>query len=58
MINFNYTNPYEFKLRANKVEYNTAGGPYKTTHDVKVPFSMLYFSSRKMITHHFHVDKT
>ena len=26
-------------LRANKVKYNTAPGPYKTTHGVKVPFS-------------------
>ena len=31
---------------------------YKTTYDVKVSFSMLEFSSRKIITHSFHVYST
>ena len=56
MINSKHINPYKYKLRAKKVEYNTTSGPYKTTHDVKVPFSMPKFSNRKIITHRFHID--
>ena len=40
MINRKNINPYKSKLRYVKVEYSTASGPYTTTHDVKVPFSM------------------
>ena len=39
-----------------KVEYSTAAGPYCTTHDGKVPFFMLEFSSSKIKFHCFHVD--
>ena len=48
MINSKHINPYKSKLISNKVEYRTASGPYKTTHDVKVPFSMPEFSNRKI----------
>ena len=58
MIERKHINPYKSKLRANKVEYNTASGPYKTTHDAKVPFSMPQFSNRKIITHCFHIGNT
>ena len=30
--------------------------PYKTTHDVKVPFNMPELSSKKMITNSFQVE--
>ena len=43
-----HINPYKSKLRANKAEYITAACPYKTTHDVKVSFSMPEFSIRKL----------
>ena len=33
-----------------------ADGPYVTTHDVKVPFSISDFSGRNVIMHHIHVD--
>ena len=39
----------------NKVEYCTDSGTYCTTHDVKVPFLMPQLSTRKMITHRFHI---
>ena len=38
MIKGNQINHFKYKLRANKVNYSTAAGPYKTTHDVKIPF--------------------
>ena len=41
---------------AKKAEYNTASGPYKTTHDVKVTFIMPQFSNRNIITHLLHSD--
>ena len=44
-------------MRYNKVECSTPTGPYYTTHDVKVPFCMPEFSSRKIISHRFYVDK-
>ena len=56
MIKSKHINPYKSKLRANKVEYSTASGLYKTTHDVKVPFSMTDFSNRNIITHRLHID--
>ena len=56
MINIKYNKYYERKMRSNKVEYSTADGVYCTTHDVRVPFWMLEFSSRNIINHHFHVD--
>ena len=40
MIKINHINPYKSKLRAKKVYPITASVLYKTTHDVKVPFSM------------------
>ena len=43
-------------MRSNKVEYITVAGMYFTTHDVKVPFCMPEFSSRKISNHQFHVD--
>ena len=45
-------------MRSNKVKYSTAAGVYFTTHDVKVPFCMPEFSSRKIINHCFHVETT
>ena len=56
MINCKHINPYNSKLKANKVKYSTASVPYKTTHDLKVSFSMLNFYSRKIKTYSFHVD--
>ena len=44
-------------MHLNKVEYSTPIGLYCTTHDVKVPFFIPYFSSSKIISHRFHVDK-
>ena len=55
-IKRNYINPYDSKLRANNFKYIKADGPYKTTHGLKVTFSILYFYRRKIITHHFHID--
>ena len=43
-------------MRYNKVEYSTAAGIYCTTHDVKVPFCMPYFSSSNIINRHLHVN--
>ena len=43
-------------MRSNKVEYSTATGLYCTTHGVKVPFCMSYFSSSNIINHRFHVN--
>ena len=43
-------------MPSNKVEYSTATGVYRTTHDVKVHFCMLEFSSSKIINNCFHVD--
>ena len=54
-INRKHINPYKSKIRSNKAEYSTASGPYRTTHDVKVPFIMPEFSRRNVITRHFHV---
>ena len=56
MINHNHINIYNSKLRANNVKYRPATDPYRTTHDVKVPFSMPDFSRGKTIPHNFHVD--
>ena len=41
---------------SNMVEYSTSTVIYCMTHDVKVPFTMLEFSSSKIIPYHFHVD--
>ena len=57
MIKHAHISPYNSKLKANKVEYNTAAGPYKTTPDVKVPFIMPYISKKKIVTHCFRVYK-
>ena len=56
MIKSKNINTYNYKIRANKVYNRTAGGPYRTTHDVKVPFSMPMFSRINVLTHRFHVD--
>ena len=56
MIKRKHTKYYERQMRYNKVEYSTATGIYFTTHDVKVPFCMQDFSSRKRIDHQFYVD--
>ena len=56
MIKIRHNKHYERKMRSNKVEYSTATGVYCTTHDVKVPFCIPYFSSSKIINHRFHVD--
>ena len=48
MIKHKHINPYESKLTANKVKYSTDDGLYKTTYDMKVPFSMPCFFSRKL----------
>ena len=57
MIKGNQINHFKYKLRANKVNYSTAAGPYKTTPDVKVPFIMPYISKKKIVTHCFRVYK-
>ena len=44
-------------MRSNNVECSTDAGPYCTTHEIKVPFYMPEFSSRKIISYHFQVDK-
>ena len=56
MIKSKHMNNYNSKLMANKFKYSMTFGPYKTTNDVKVPFSVLYFDIRKLITHCFHID--
>ena len=56
IIKIKHINPYNSKLRAKKVKYINSSGPYKTTHDVKVPFSMTEFSNKRIITHRFHID--
>ena len=43
-------------MQSNKVEYITAAGLYCTTHDVKVTFCMLEFSSSKTIHNRFHIN--
>ena len=58
MIKHKHIKHYKSKLRSNKVKYSTASGPYITTHDVKVTFSMPDFYSRKILTHRFHIDNT
>ena len=40
MIKCKHINTYKYKLRDQKIEYSTAAGPYKTTHGVKVLFSL------------------
>ena len=55
MIRCNNINPSNSKLMANKVEYITASGPYKITHDVKVTLSIPKFSSRNFITRLFQI---
>ena len=50
------TKQYDLKIRSNKVEYSTATGMYCTTHDVKLPFGMPEFSTRKIINHRFHFE--
>ena len=57
MINLKHINPYNPKLRSYKVDYIIYFGPYRTTHDVKVPFIMPDFPIRKTITHRVHIDK-
>ena len=52
-----YMNPYNSKLRANKVKYSTSDGPFIINNDVKVTFIMTEFYIRKNITQRFHVDK-
>ena len=51
MIKREDINPYKFKLCANKAEYRISSGLYRTTHDLKIPFSMPEFYSRKIITY-------
>ena len=58
MINCKHINPYKSKLRANKVKYIKSSVLYTTTHDMKVPFRILEFSSSKIKTYLFHVDNT
>ena len=58
MIKRKYTKPYERKIISNKMEYSAGAGPYFTTYGVKVPLFMPEFSSSKIISHRFHVDKT
>ena len=58
MIKCKYINPYKDKRRENKAEYSMYNGPYITTHGVKVPFIMTEFSTRRIITHHFHIDNS
>ena len=55
MISRKHINPYKSKLKGKKFEYITPAGSYTTTHDVKVPFSMIEFSIRKFIMHCFHL---
>ena len=52
-----HTIPYELNMRSNKVIYSTSTWWYCTKHDVKVPFLMPEFSSRRIILHRFHVNK-
>ena len=56
MIKHKHINTFKSKMRNNNVMYSMADGTYKTIHDVKVPFSMSEFSSRKITTQIFHVD--
>ena len=42
-------------MGSNKVKYSPAAGPYRTTHDSKVPFSTPEFSIIKIIAHRFHI---
>ena len=58
IIKHKHINPYNFKLRSNNVKSSKAAGPCRTTYDVKISFSMLEFSSRKIRMHHFYVDNT
>ena len=57
IIKIRHPKHYVHKMRYNKVEYSTAAGVYFATHDVKVHFFMLEFSSSKIINHRFHVGK-
>ena len=57
MIKRKHTKHYNIKMCSSKVEYSTYIRPYCTTHDAKVPFCMLYFSSSKITSQIFHVDK-
>ena len=56
MIKFKCINPYKYNIISNKVDYSLADIPYSTTHDIKPPFSMSEFSTRKIITNRFHVE--
>ena len=57
MISCKHINHYNTKLRTINVKYITGAGLYKPPHDVKVPFRIPEFYSRKFITHCFHVKK-
>ena len=55
MIKHKHIYPYKPKLRDKKAKYIMEACPYKTTHDVKVIFSMPYIFSINIIIHQFHV---
>ena len=57
MIKRLHTKLYQFKMRSNKVEYSISKGTYFMTHDTKVPLFILEFSSSKIISHCFKIDK-
>ena len=58
MIKSKNINPYKVNIRSNTAKWITAAVLYDITHDVKVPFSIPEFPSRKIVTHIFHIDNT
>ena len=44
------------KFRKNKQEYDTAAGIYTSNYEIKIDFMLAEFSTKKLITHRFHVN--
>ena len=54
-MNRKHTIPYDHRINYNRVKCSTASGTYCTAQFVNVPFCIPEFSSRKIISHQFHV---
>ena len=54
-MNRKHTIPYDHRINYNRVKCSTASGKYCTAQFVNVPFCIPEFSSRKIISHQFHV---
>ena len=55
MVNSKNDEPYDHRIRSNKVDYSISVGPYCMKHDFKVPFCMPEFSIINTILYRFRV---